>query len=83
MLIINQPTWGVDAISAMRIRESLLALAASGSAIVVTSQDLDELLEISDQLAVLHHGTLSKAKAVDEWNIEQLGLAMTGSTEAA
>lgn len=83
VLIINQPTWGVDAISAMRIRESLLALAASGSAIVVTSQDLDELLEISDQLAVLHHGTLSKAKAVDEWNIEQLGLAMTGSTEAA
>ncbi len=83
VLIINQPTWGVDAVSAMRIRESLIALAASGSAIVVISQDLDELLEISDQLAVLHHGTLSNAKAVEEWNIEQLGLAMTGSTEAA
>ena len=83
VLIINQPTWGVDAVSAMRIREALLALAANGSAIVVISQDLDELLEISDQLAVLHHGTLSPAKAVEEWNIEQLGLAMTGSTEAA
>ena len=83
LLIINQPTWGVDAISAMRIREALLKLASNGSTIVVISQDLDELLEISDQLAVLHHGKLSHAKPVEEWNIEQLGLAMTGSTEAA
>ena len=79
VLIINQPTWGVDAVSAMRIREALLTLAGSGSAIIVISQDLDELLEISDQLAVLHHGSLGEAKAVDQWNIEQLGLAMTGS----
>ncbi len=83
LLIINQPTWGVDAISAMRIREALQTLAASGSSIVVISQDLDELLEISDQLAVLHHGSLTDARPVAEWNIEQLGLAMTGSTEAA
>jgi len=82
VLIINQPTWGVDAVSAMRIREALLTLAASGSAIIVVSQDLDELLEISDQLAVLHHGILGQAKAVAEWNVEQLGLAMTGSTSA-
>ena len=81
VLVINQPTWGVDAISAMRIREALLTLASAGSAIVVISQDLDELLEISDQLAVLHHGTLSTAKPVGDWNIEQLGLAMTGSTQ--
>ena len=66
----------------MRIREALLTLAASGSAIIVVSQDLDELLEISDQLAVLHHGVLGQAKAVAEWNVEQLGLAMTGSTSA-
>lgn len=83
VLIINQPTWGVDAVSAMRIRKSLLTLASSGSAIIVISQDLDELLEISDQLAVLHHATLGKAKPVGEWSTEQLGLAMTGSTEAA
>lgn len=83
VLIINQPTWGVDAVSAMRIREALITLAGSGSAIVVISQDLDELLEISDQLAVLHHGSLSAARAVGSWNIEQLGLAMTGSADAA
>ena len=70
-------------VSAIRIREALLKLAASGSAIIVISQDLDELLEISDQLAVLHHGTLGEARSVGEWNTEQLGLAMTGSSEAA
>ncbi len=83
ILIINQPTWGVDAVSAMRIRETLMQLAGTGSAIIVISQDLDELLEISDQLAVLHQGTLSPARAVQDWNIEQLGLAMTGSTSGA
>ena len=83
VLVINQPTWGVDAVSAMKIREALLNLADTGSAIVVISQDLEELLEISDKLAVLHRGKLSQARAVHDWNVEQLGLAMTGSGEAA
>jgi len=51
----------------------------SGSAILIISQDLDELLEISDRLAVLHHGTLGKAQPINDWTIEALGLAMTGS----
>lgn len=81
LLIVNQPTWGVDALSAVRIREALMQLAAQGSAILVISQDLDELLEISDRLAVLHHGQLSEARAIHEWTVETLGLAMTGSSE--
>jgi len=83
ILIINQPTWGVDALSAARIRQSLIKLAITGSTIIVISQDLDELLEISDRLAVLHHGQLSEARNIDEWTIEALGLAMTGSDKAA
>jgi len=83
VLVINQPTWGVDAISAMNIREAILKLADTGSAIVLISQDLDELLEISDQLAVLHHGVLTSAKPVTDWSIDTLGLAMTGSTAVA
>jgi simple sugar transport system ATP-binding protein len=79
ILIINQPTWGVDALSAARIRQALLKLANTGSAILVISQDLDELLEISDRLAVLHHGKLGRARAINEWTVEALGLAMTGS----
>lgn len=78
ILIVNQPTWGVDALSAARIRQALLKLAKSGSAILVISQDLDELLEVSDRLAVLHHGRLGEARRIDEWTIEALGLAMTG-----
>ncbi len=81
ILIVNQPTWGVDALSAVRIREALMELAASGSAIFVISQDLDELLEISDRLAVLHHGVLGDARPIHEWTIEALGLAMTGGTK--
>lgn len=81
ILVVNQPTWGVDALSAVRIREALMELAAQGSAILVISQDLDELLEISDRLAVLHHGELSKARPIQDWTVETLGLAMTGSTE--
>ncbi len=80
ILIVNQPTWGVDALSAVKIREALMALAANGSAILVISQDLDELLEISDRLAVLHHGDLGHARPVHEWTVEALGLAMTGSS---
>ncbi len=81
LLVVNQPTWGVDALSAVRIREALLSLAGSGSAILVISQDLDELLEISDRLAVLHQGVLGNARPVHEWTVEALGLAMTGSED--
>ena len=80
ILIVNQPTWGVDALSAVKIREALMELATGGSAILVISQDLDELLEISDRLAVLHHGVLGEAKLIHEWTVEALGLAMTGGT---
>ena len=48
--------------------------------ILVISQDLDELLEISDRLAVLHHGVLGDARPIHEWTVEALGLAMTGGT---
>ena len=49
MLIVSQPTWGVDAGAAAAIHQALVDLAARGSAIVVISQDLDELLAISDR----------------------------------
>ena len=64
VLIVNQPTWGVDAGAAAAIRQALVDLAAAGSAIVVISQDLDELLELCDTLAVINGGRLSKAMQV-------------------
>jgi hypothetical protein len=54
VVVINQPTWGVDAAAAAAIRQAILDRAAGGAAVVVISQDLDELLEIADRFAALN-----------------------------
>jgi simple sugar transport system ATP-binding protein len=78
VLVVSQPTWGVDAGAAAAIRQALVDLAAAGSAIVVISQDLDELLELCDTLAVINGGRLSKAMKVSEADINEIGLLMGG-----
>src|ERR1700754_4879556 len=82
VLVVSQPTWGVDAGAAAVIRQALLDLAASGAAVLVTSQDLDELAEITDRIAVMFHGHLSEPMATREASREKLGLLMGGSTLA-
>ena len=79
ILVINQPTWGVDAGAAARIRQSVIDLARKGSAVLVISQDLDELFEISDFIAVMNHGRLSPPSAASETTLEQIGLLMGGA----
>src|SRR6202041_147504 len=79
VLVVSQPTWGIDAGAAAVIRQSLLDLATSGAAVLVTSQDLDELAEISDRIAVMFHGRLSQAIPTREATREKLGLLMGGS----
>jgi simple sugar transport system ATP-binding protein len=79
VLVVNQPTWGVDAGAAARIRQALIELARSGSAVLVISQDLDELFEISDAIAVMHNGELSKPIPIAEATFEKIGLLMGGS----
>ncbi|MTJ81297.1 MAG: ABC transporter ATP-binding protein [Telmatospirillum sp.] len=78
VLIIAQPTWGVDAGAAAAIHQALFKLAQSGAAIVVVSQDLDELLVITDRLAVINQGRLSAAVTTAEASIDQIGLLMGG-----
>jgi ABC-type uncharacterized transport system ATPase subunit len=79
VLVVSQPTWGVDAGAAAVIRQALLDLAAGGAAVLVTSQDLDELAEIADRIAVMFHGRLSAPLAAREATREKLGLLMGGS----
>src|SRR6201989_359301 len=79
VLVVNQPTWGVDAGAAAVIRQALIDLAASGAAILVTSQDLDELAETAARIAVMFHGRLSAPLATTEASRERLGLLMGGS----
>jgi simple sugar transport system ATP-binding protein len=78
LLIVDQPTWGVDAGAARLIRQALVDLAGEGSAVVVISQDLDELFEVADRMAVIHHGRLSALKPINEWTKEAVGLEMLG-----
>ncbi|WP_027528389.1 ABC transporter ATP-binding protein [Bradyrhizobium sp. Ec3.3] len=80
VLVVSQPTWGVDAGAAAIIRQALLDLAASGAAVLVTSQDLDELAEIADRIAVMFHGRMSVPLAAGEATREKLGLLMGGSS---
>ena len=79
MMIAAQPTWGVDVGAAAQIRQALLDLRDSGVAVLVVSEELDELFEICDRLAVIAQGRLSDAKPVRETDAEEIGLLMSGS----
>jgi len=79
VLVINQPTWGVDASAAASIRQAVLDLAAGGAAVVCISQDLDELMEISDSFAALNEGRLSAPREATGLSVEEIGLMMGGA----
>jgi simple sugar transport system ATP-binding protein len=79
LLVVNQPTWGVDASAAAAIRQALLDLAENGAAIVVISQDLDELMEISDRFAALNEGRLSDPRPAQGLTVEEIGLMLGGA----
>ena len=79
MLIVSQPTWGVDVGAAVFIRKAMLDLAAKGSAIIMISQDLEEIFAISHRIAVLNDGVLSDAEPVGNLTAEKVGLLMGGS----
>jgi simple sugar transport system ATP-binding protein len=81
ILLVNQPTWGVDAGASALIRQALVDLARQGSAVLVISQDLDEIFEIADRIAVLSRGELSPAYPASELTYEAVGLLMAGAHE--
>ncbi len=82
LLVVAQPTWGVDAGAAQLIRQALVDLAKGGAAVLVISQDLDELFEISDRLCVLFHGRLSAPRPAAGLTREAVGLLMGGANPA-
>ena len=78
ILVVNQPTWGVDAGAARAVRQALVDLARAGSAVLMISQDLDEIFEIADQIAVLSGGRLSPLYPIEEMTADKVGLLMGG-----
>lgn len=79
LLVVSQPTWGVDAGAAQTIREALRELAKEGTAVVVISQDLDELVQISDRLGAICGGVVSVFYPTESLSINQIGLLMAGA----
>ena len=81
VLVINQPTWGVDAGAAATIRQAIIDLSRSGSAVLVISQDLDEIFEIADRVAVISRGQLSETHPAADISLQEIGLLMAGAHE--
>jgi simple sugar transport system ATP-binding protein len=79
VIVVNQPTWGVDAAAAAFIRQALLDRAAAGAAVVVISQDIDELMEIADRFAALNEGRLSPPVPTAGLTIDRIGLMLGGA----
>ncbi|MGA2079312.1 MAG: ABC transporter ATP-binding protein [Holophaga sp.] len=78
LLVLAQPTWGVDVGAASFIRRTLLDLRDKGTAVLVISEELDELFEICDRLVVIAKGTLSPAKVTSQTGVEEIGIWMSG-----
>ncbi len=78
LLIVSQPTWGVDVGAAAQIRGEILALADAGCAVLVVSEELDELFEICDRMHVMAKGRLSPSIDRAQATVERIGLWMSG-----
>jgi simple sugar transport system ATP-binding protein len=78
LLIVSQPTWGVDVGAAAQIRGEMLALRDAGCAVLVVSEELDELFEICDRLHVIAKGRLSPSLDRADASIERIGEWMSG-----
>jgi simple sugar transport system ATP-binding protein len=79
MMLVVQPTWGVDIGAATEIRQRLVAMRNAGGAILVISEEIDELFDICDTLHVLHDGRLSPALAVRSATVDEVGAWMIGA----
>ena len=78
VLVVAQPTWGVDVAASALIRQRLIDAAAAGVAVLVISEDLGEILEVCDTVAVIAGGRLSQARSVGQTNAQEIGLWMAG-----
>ena len=81
VLVVSQPTWGVDVGAARIIREGFIELLQKGSSILLISQDLDEIFALSDEISVIYSGKLSQSFPVDKIDSKKIGLLMGGANE--
>lgn len=82
-IIVNQPTWGLDIGAVAYVHQQLLDACARGAAVLVISEDLDEVFALADRIAVMHHGRLTEALPAADWSLQRIGLAMAGQQAEA
>lgn len=79
LIVAHQPTWGLDIGAVAFVQQQLIAARDAGAAVLVISDDLDEVMALGDRIAVMHAGALTAALPADDWSRESIGLAMAGS----
>ena len=82
LIVANQPTWGLDIGAVAYVHRQLLDACAAGAALLLISEDLDEIFALADRIAVMHHGRLSAARPAADWTLSAIGLAMAGVADA-
>jgi simple sugar transport system ATP-binding protein len=83
VLIVSQPTRGLDIGAARFVHEKFLELRAKGCGIIVVSEDLEELLTLSDRIAVMYEGRIAGVLDAADATVARLGLLMTGAEAMA
>ncbi|MGA0572682.1 ABC transporter ATP-binding protein [Variovorax sp. VNK109] len=78
LIVAHQPTWGLDIGAVSYVQQQLIAARDAGAAVLVISDDLDEVMALGDRIAVMHTGQLTEAKPAEDWTRESIGLAMAG-----
>lgn len=78
VILAAQPTWGVDAGAASQIQQTLIDLANDGCAVILISQDLDEIFAVANRVAIMFEGKLSKSYLTSDINLDEIGLLMVG-----
>lgn len=79
LIVAQQPTWGLDIGAVAFVHDQLIAARDTGAAVLLVSDDLDEVMTLGDRIAVMHAGVLTEARAADDWSRETIGLAMAGA----
>jgi ABC-type uncharacterized transport system ATPase subunit len=82
LIIAHQPTWGLDIGAVAYVQQQLIAARDAGAAVLVISDDLDEVMALGDRVAVMHAGRLTEALPGEAWTREAIGLAMAGAEAA-
>ena len=78
LIVANQPTWGLDIGAVAYVHQQLLDACAAGAAVLLISEDLDEIFALADRIAVMHDGRLGAARPAADWTLADIGLAMAG-----